>query len=98
LDVGGPIAFEFNDVELEILRYVTKTYLHMPLKVLLYDVVYETKPMLAVKKMKQILPMESVNGAAVAAAGFELEDALRAEAQIARGEYVTAIEFEPAAK
>jgi hypothetical protein len=89
VDLGLPISFEFSPEELEIVRYVAKNYLEMPMKELLDDVVYLTAPMLHEEAEGERLKMDLVNDTGTKAVGFSLSDVLQAERDIDAGHFVT---------
>lgn len=90
VDSGKPVSFTLTAAEMEILRYVAANYLHMPMAELLRDVVYQTLPMQDTP-MDQRLPMNLLDNRGVDAVGFDLEEVLRAEAEIDAGNFSVAI-------
>jgi hypothetical protein len=92
-DSGQPIVFDFKLEENEVLAYVTANYLSMPMEELLWDVVYETKPMKAAKQFHERLPMEMVDNEGRQLVGFDLARIIKAEEQANAGDYLTAPQF-----
>jgi uncharacterized protein YwgA len=92
-DSGHPAVFEFSPAELEILEYVASTYSQTPLNDLLYEVVYETEPMKAVKTKGERLPMEIVDNTQRNSIGFDLEEVIAAECAAKAGNFVLASDF-----
>jgi hypothetical protein len=92
-DSGQPIVFDFKLEENEVLAYVTANYLSMPMEELLWDVVYETKPMKAATQFHERLPMEIVDNEGRNLVGFDLARIIKAEEQAKAGEYLTAPQF-----
>lgn len=92
-DSGQPIVFDFKLEENEVLAYVTANYLRMPMEELLWDVVYETKPMKAATQFHERLPMEIVDNEGRDLVGFDLARIIKAEEQAKAGEYLTAPQF-----
>jgi hypothetical protein len=91
VDRGVPVAFDFTLVESEILRYVTTNYLTMPMHELMDEIVYPSLPMKEAK-YKERLPMGLMDNRGRKAVGFDLEAVLRAEQDINRGNFTTALE------
>jgi hypothetical protein len=93
LPVGGPVTFEFDDGELEVLKYVGDNYLGMPMGELIEDVVYRTAPMRelldADPEQRRRLDMKQLDDAGTRQAGFKLTDVLRAERAALAGRVVT---------
>lgn len=84
---GGPIVFDFSPAQLDVLQYVTRSYLTMRLNELLYDVVYQTTPMLEQPTFNELLPMSVVDNRGTKEVGFDLADVLAAEAAIAAKQF-----------
>ncbi len=89
VDLGRPVFFDFSAGETEILSYVARNYLRMPLKELLTDVVYETLPMKQTSRLDETLPMGASDNRGKDAVGFDLEEMLLAERQIDEGKFTT---------
>jgi uncharacterized protein YwgA len=92
-DSGQPIVFDFKLEENEVLAYVSANYLNMPMDELLFDVVYETKPMKAAKHLHERLPMEIVDNEGRNLVGFDLGRIIKAETQVRAGNFLTAAQF-----
>lgn len=86
-DSGQPIAFDFSLGENEILAYISKNYLSMPMPELLDDVVYETSPMKDAQVFRVPLRMELVDNEGRNTVGFDLEAVIRAERQAEAGSH-----------
>ncbi len=89
VDSGEPVKFDFSLGEAEILRYVALNYLSMPMKELLQDVVYLTTPMKENPPEGQDLNMDIMNNVGKEAVGVDLEEVLKAEAEIDNGKFAT---------
>jgi hypothetical protein len=88
-DQHKPVAFDFDLAESAVLDYVVTNYGNMPFKEFLHDVVYETPPMKAGKRLGELLPMSDLDNQGTGRVGFVLEEVLRAEEAGRRGDYVT---------
>ena len=88
-DTHLPVAFDFDLAQSAVLDYVVTNYRDMPFKEFLYDVVYETPPMKAGKRLGELLPMSALDNTGTGRVGFVLADVLRAEEEGRRGETVT---------
>lgn len=92
---GAPLAFEFSEPELEVMKYVADNYIGMDMRELLQEVVYRTQPMVPLIEVdwrKKIpLDMDQMNGQGERAVGFRLADVLRAERAVHAGRFVTSI-------
>lgn len=89
VDAGQPIVFEFTRGEYEVLRYVAANYLAMPMEELLRDVVYRSPPMQGDPPEGKPLNMDMVNGLGTRSVGFDLEDVLQAEEEVASGKFAS---------
>jgi|CXWL01.1.fsa_nt_gi hypothetical protein len=88
-DTGRPTSFSFSRGEVEVLAFVVRNYLDMPMDELLTDVVYETAPFKVAKENggdRPRIPMEMVDNTGTAELGFNLEEILLAEEQVASGQ------------
>jgi hypothetical protein len=92
-DSGKRVIFDFTLAENEILAYVVANYLNMPMKELLNDVIYETKPYKAAVTILERLPMELSNNEGRNLVGFDLTRIIKAEEQARAGDYLTAAQF-----
>lgn len=92
-DAGRPVVFDFTLAENEVLAYVAANYLTMPMEELLFDVIYETKPMKVETQFRERLPMEIVDNEGRNLVGFDLVHIIKAEEQAKAGDYLTAPEF-----
>lgn len=92
-DAGRPVVFDFTLAENEVLAYVAANYLSMPMEELIFDVVYETKPMKAETQFRERLPMEIVDNEGRDLVGFDLRRIIKAEEQAKTGDYLTAPQF-----
>ena len=89
---GGAVRFELPIAERRILRWVFESYVETDTRELLEDIVYETPPMEEAIKDNP-LNMDMVNNVEKSRLGVHLEDALRAEQEIAEGRYRPIEEF-----
>jgi hypothetical protein len=92
-DSGNRVVFDFSLEENEILGYVVRNYLTMPMDELLEDVVYQTAPYRAARAFRDRLPMEIVDNEGRNMVGFELGAIIHAERQVESGEYKLAREY-----
>lgn len=90
VDAGKAVPFTFTATESEVLSFVAEKYLHSPLARLLYEVVYETRPMKEVARKGDRLPMELVDNEGRNELGFDLEAVLEAERELEDGRFKTA--------
>lgn len=93
IDRGRSASFDFDTYELEVLSFVADTYLETELRKLLPEVVYKTRPMKAVKRRGERLPMEQVNNTGEAELGYDPKAVIEGEAAITRGDYILASDF-----
>jgi uncharacterized protein YwgA len=92
-DSGHRIVFEFSLEENEVLGYVVKNYLNMPMEELLEDVVYQTTPYKASESFRERLRMEMADNEGKKLVGFDLRAIINAERQVDAGEYLVAREY-----
>lgn len=92
-DLHLPVPFDFTIGQSAVLDYVVTSYLNMPTKELVEDVVYQTEPFKRVTSRGQRIPMESAAHAGTKRVGFRLEEVLRAEQEARDGDFVTLGEF-----
>lgn len=85
--------FAFTPGEAEVLAYVTTNYSQMDFDEFVIEVVKETDPFKAVRKHGEALPMNSLDGVARNAVGFDMERIIRAEKQAEAGDYITLDRF-----
>lgn len=91
IDAGPDEDLGFTPAEARILEFVTRTYGRLALDELLRRV-YDTEPMKAARKDGPV-PMELADHRARSALGYDLDDVLREEQEIERGNYVRSGEF-----
>jgi len=92
-DAGKPVLFDFSLAEDQVLGFVVRTYLNMPMEELILDVVYETTPYKRAEKFGDTLQMSLVDDEGKREFGFDLEEIARAERQAEEGDFVTAREY-----
>jgi uncharacterized protein YwgA len=92
-DRGRAVAFDFTPGEAEVLAYVMANYSHMDFVEFVAEVVKKTDPFKAVRKQREALPMDLLNGIARDTVGFDLEAIIRAEQQAEAGDYITFDQF-----
>jgi len=88
-----PIPFNLTLGQNEVLAYVVKNYVPMPKAEFLEQVVYQTPPMKAVDRLKDLLPMDMVNNTGRKAVGFDLEGVLQAERRARTEPLLTLADF-----
>lgn len=93
IDDDGVSQFDFSAAEAEILEYVAARFMAVPLRDLLDNVVYESRPMKAVKERGEPLPMEIVDNLDKGRVGFDFEAVVKADADARDGDYLLASEF-----
>jgi hypothetical protein len=83
-------TFDFEPGQMEVLRYVVKNFIDMPFQDFMNDIIYQTEPWKADVPFGKPLPMEMLDNAGTRrVGGFKLEEILRAEEAVRRGEVVT---------
>lgn len=83
---GGPVEFDFDLAEAELLRVIAQTYMHMTARDLCDEVVYQTEPMRDAK-MNEELPMDRLDKGERDRLGFDLERLIRSEASVDDGRF-----------
>lgn len=93
IDDEGLVPFDFSAAEFEIINFVAARFMAVPLRNLLDNVVYESRPMKEVEARGDRLDMEAVDNHDRRRIGFDFEEVVQADTDARGGDYILANEF-----